>query len=61
MGYEDLGPKSPDIVFESLETMTDQWLDGNEPERDLQGQLVFYTGLYEWADGTIRDRPQGDK
>ena len=27
-------------------------------ERDNDGQFVFYTGLFQWSDGTIRDEPE---
>ena len=29
-----------------------------EFDRDNEGQLVLYTGLFEWKDGTIRDEPE---
>jgi len=33
-------------------------LNETEPERDNQGQLVFYTGVFEWDDGSFRDTPE---
>src|ERR1700722_17041929 len=29
-------------------------------EEDGQGQIVIYTGLFRWEDGTIHDEPQGE-
>lgn len=46
-------------VFDSQDHMTDEWLTDNSPEKDNDGQLVFYTGLYEHSDGTIHDEPEG--
>lgn len=28
-----------------------------ECNRDNQGQLIFYSGIYEWIDGTFRREP----
>ena len=28
---------------------------------DNEGQLVFYTGIFEWSDGTFHNKPQADK
>ena len=30
-------------------------------EKDNSGQLVFYTGIYRWNDGTLRSVPEFDE
>jgi hypothetical protein len=30
-------------------------------EEDNEGQIVFYTGLYRWKDGTVRDYVDPDR
>lgn len=27
-------------------------------ETDNEGQIIFYSGLYLWEDGTVRDEPE---
>ena len=29
-----------------------------DQQTDNQGQIVIYTGMYRWTDGTVRDAPQ---
>lgn len=29
-------------------------------EHDNQGQLVLYTGVFEWADGSFHDKPENE-
>ncbi len=29
-----------------------------DQQTDNQGQIVIYTGMYRWTDGTVRDVPQ---
>jgi hypothetical protein len=36
---------------------TDIKADGAELCHDNQGQIVLYTGLFQWKDGTVRDEP----
>ena len=33
----------------------------SELSDDFDGQLMFYTGIYQWADGTLRDLPENDE
>lgn len=30
----------------------------SEMERDNQGQLIVYTGVYQWKDGTLHDEAE---
>jgi hypothetical protein len=48
-----------------MKTFTQQEVDtlcgmGGDCEHDNQGQLVIYTGIYEWDDGTFHDEPEPD-
>jgi len=31
-----------------------------DEQTDNEGQIIIYTGMYEWADGSIRDTPDPD-
>ena len=33
----------------------------DECQTDNEGQLVYYTGIYRWPDGTLHDEPEHDE
>lgn len=35
----------------------DEIIPGAEMCEDNQGQLVLYTGMFQWGDGTVRSQP----
>jgi len=32
----------------------------SDEQTDNEGQIMIYTGMYEWTDGTVRDTPDPD-
>jgi hypothetical protein len=34
--------------------------DFDSCERDNQGQLLYYTGIYEWSNGSFHYEPEDD-
>ena len=32
-----------------------------DEQTDNEGQIVIYTGMYEWSDGSIHDEPDPDQ
>ena len=46
---------------ELMDRLAAQAADGTiDAQTDLQGQIVIYTGWFEWDDQTVRDEPQPD-
>jgi hypothetical protein len=47
-----------------MKTFTDRQVDklfrscGGDFQRDNSGQVIIYTGMFEWNDGTFRDEPE---
>lgn len=40
------------------ELTAEQLLEHAEMDKDSLGQVVIYTGLFVWSDGTYRDEPE---
>jgi len=35
-------------------------MDPREFDKDNDGQLIIYTGVYEWSNGEYHDEPEGE-
>lgn len=42
---------------EEVDKATDCKTEGAELSHDNNGQLIIYTGMFQWNDGTVRSRP----
>ncbi len=49
-------PKMKTFTEEEVSAATN--VDGGDLEYDNHGQLIIYTGIFRWSDGTFRDEPE---
>lgn len=42
---------------EQVDEMTDCNCPGGQLEHDNHGQIIIYTGIFTWQDGTLHDEP----
>lgn len=51
----------PTKVFTQAEVDAATNVPGGSLEHDNYGQLIIYTGIFQWEDGTYRDTPDPSK
>ena len=43
---------------QEIDTLFSYTVGSGDFQRDNSGQVVIYTGVFEWDDGTFRDEPE---